>query len=231
MAKDPAFLFYSNDFLTGTMTLTYEERGKYITILSLMHQQGRMKEETICFVVGSFSVNLKNKFSIDEKGFLFNERLEEETEKRSRFTESRRSNGSKGGRKSLDKPLAKPLGKAKHNHMEDVNENEDVIVNTSFNRKPKNLDFKELPEIKIGSAIELLSITKKTKVSKEQITGLWEVFKVQNLTGENYYHSEEKVYSHFINWVKTQNFKDADTKKPLNEQRFDAYVEYANRHS
>ena len=106
-------------------------------------------------------------------------------------------------------------------------ENE-IIIN---GKKFLNTDFQELPEIKIGSAIELLSITKKVKATKEQIAGLWEVFKVQNLTGENYYHSEEKVYSHFINWVKTQNFKDADSKKPLNQQRFDAYVEYANRHS
>jgi hypothetical protein len=53
MAKDPAFLFYSSDFIVGTQTMNWEDRGKYITILALMHQQGRMDDETIRFLVGS----------------------------------------------------------------------------------------------------------------------------------------------------------------------------------
>ena len=100
----------------------------------------------------------------------------------------------------------------------------------SLGKKFLGNEFNELPEIKINSAIELLFITKRHKATKEEVAGLWEVFKVQNLTGENFYQSEDKVYSHFINWIKTQNFKDADSKKPLNQQRYDAYVEYANRH-
>lgn len=98
MAKDPAFLFYSQDFYTGVATLNWEDRGKYISILCLMHQQGRMSEETIRFIVGSVSDNLKSKFSIDDHGMWFNERLETESEKRSKFTESRRLNGLEGGR-------------------------------------------------------------------------------------------------------------------------------------
>ena len=70
--KDPAFLFYSQDWIVGCQTLTFEERGQYITIISQMHQQGRMKEETIRFLVGSVSDNLKSKFGIDENGFWFN---------------------------------------------------------------------------------------------------------------------------------------------------------------
>jgi hypothetical protein len=128
MAKDPAFLFYSSDFLTGTLTMPFEDRGKYITILSLMHQQGRMQEETIRFLVGSISDNLRSKFSLDEKGLWYNERLEIEIDKRTKFTDSRRLNGSKGGRKPIDNPSGKPNGLAKKNHTEneDVNINEDV---------------------------------------------------------------------------------------------------------
>ena len=33
--KAPAFQFYAQDFLTGTLHLTMEERGLYITILAL----------------------------------------------------------------------------------------------------------------------------------------------------------------------------------------------------
>ena len=66
MAKDPAFLFYSQDFIVGVQTMDFEDRGKYITLLAQMHQQGRMDEKTIRFLVGSVSDNLKNKFAIDK---------------------------------------------------------------------------------------------------------------------------------------------------------------------
>jgi hypothetical protein len=41
---------------------------------------------------------------------------------------------------------------------------------------------------------------------------LWEIFKIQNLTGEKYYKSENEVYSHFINWVKTQKIEKNGTR-------------------
>lgn len=131
MAKDPAFLFYSQDFYTGVATLNWEERGKFISILCLMHQQGRMSEETIRFLVGSVSDNLKTKFRIDEKGLWYNERLEIEAAKRNAFTESRRNNGEKGGRPKTNKPKAKPTQNHKVNHMDNHmgNENVNVIVN------------------------------------------------------------------------------------------------------
>lgn len=132
--KDPAYLFYSQDFYTGVATMNFEDRGKYISLLCLMHQQGRMSEETIRFVVGSVSVSLKSKFKVDENGLWYNERLEKEIEKRKNFLESRVNNGKLGGRpkkdkKPLGKPNGKPLGKAKQNLIEDDNENENESIN------------------------------------------------------------------------------------------------------
>lgn len=128
MAKDPAFLFYSSDFLNGVADLTMEERGQFITLLCLQHQKGTLTDKTIRLSLGSVSVDVLSKFSKDKDGNFFNERLQEEIEKRIQFTESRRNNGSKGGR---PKNNTKPLGLAKHNLMEDVNENEneDIIIN------------------------------------------------------------------------------------------------------
>ena len=97
--------------------MSFEDRGKYITILAQMHQQGRLDEETISFLVGSVSVKLKTKFSVDENGLWYNIRLEEEIEKRAAFIDSRRENGKKGGRPK--KASAKPNGKPKHNLPED----------------------------------------------------------------------------------------------------------------
>lgn len=130
MMKDPAYLFYSQDFYTGVATMTMEDRGKYISILCLMHQQGRMNEETIRFVVGSISVNLKSKFKIDESGLWYNERLELEIEKRKNFVQSRIDNGKLGGRpKDKPKPKGKPKTNRKVNLPENENENEIVIKN------------------------------------------------------------------------------------------------------
>jgi hypothetical protein len=124
--KDPAFLFYPSDFLTGVTDLTMEERGQYITLLCLQHQKGLLSEKTIRLSVGNVSVDVLSKFKQDEEGNYFNQRLQSEIEKRSAFVDSRRENGSKGGRPKKPNGLAngKPNGKAKDNLPINVNVNE-----------------------------------------------------------------------------------------------------------
>jgi hypothetical protein len=140
MSKDPAFLFYSSDWITGTMTMSFEDRGKYITLLCLLHQQGRMNEETIRFLVGSVSDKLKTKFDIDAEGMWYNSRLDAEIQKRAQFAESRRSNGKLGGRPPKEEPKRnlketkeEPIGYASENLPE--NENKDVNKNTIRNEE------------------------------------------------------------------------------------------------
>ena len=127
--KDPAFLFYSSDFLTGCTSLTMEERGQYITLLCLEHQLGRLSEKTIRLSVGSVSVDVLSKFKQDENGLLYNERLEIEIEKRSNFIDTRRTNGLKGGRPKAEnkKPNGLANGKPNTKPNEKLIENENVI--------------------------------------------------------------------------------------------------------
>lgn len=73
--KPPAFLFYSSDFLTGTMLMTNEQKGKYITLLCLQHQQGHIKPSDMASLCGRDRGVLK-KFKKDEKGCYYNERLD-----------------------------------------------------------------------------------------------------------------------------------------------------------
>lgn len=94
MAKDPAFLFYTSDFILGTSLMSHEDTGKYITILCYMHQKGRLSEDGIKKLLRcSVSPDLKGKFKIDENGLWYNERLEQEIARRKRFTEACRNNG------------------------------------------------------------------------------------------------------------------------------------------
>lgn len=129
--KDPAFLFYANDFLSGTLTMSHEDRGKYILLLCIMHQQGRLSDETIRLLVGSPSVMLTSKFKKDENGLWFNERLEIEIEKRGRFVDSRRENGSKGGRpkEPIGLPNGLPTAKPKKNRKANLPVNVNEVIN------------------------------------------------------------------------------------------------------
>lgn len=112
MGKDPAFMFYTSDFLMGIWHMSFEDRGKYITLLSYMHQSGRLSEEKIKLLIGDISANLKSKFKLDESGLWYNVRLEAEMLKRQNFLDSCRVNGKKGGR-PVDKKEKKETAIAK----------------------------------------------------------------------------------------------------------------------
>jgi DnaD/phage-associated family protein len=140
--KDPAFLFYSSDFLTGVIDLDMKERGQYITLLCLQHQKGHLPPKTICLCLGLCSVSdipaVLSKFQIDDKGNYYNLRLDEEIQKRLEFSISRSENGKKGGRPKnhmqnhMDK-FSLSTAKAYENHIEDENENINENTNNNYN--------------------------------------------------------------------------------------------------
>lgn len=88
------------------------------------------------------------------------------------------------------------------NNNDNKEKKEKKIIHSTY--KPIAENFNGLPEIKVGAVIQLLKITKQVDVSTDDVTGLWEIFKVQNLTGKKPYKDEEDVHSHFINWSKNQ---------------------------
>ncbi len=217
MAKDPAFLFYSSDFLNGVADLTMEERGQFITLLCLQHQKGTLTDKTIRLSLGSVSVDVLSKFSKDKDGNYFNERLNEEIEKRIQFTESRRNNGSKGGR---PKNNTKPLGLAKHNLMEDVNENENEDININKSK----CTFEEVYEymaIRIGKENAKLEAE---KFVNYYTSNGWKV-------GKN----PMKSWTHAVNnWITNakQYAKGTTNNKPkLNKHELDNLRNYNYIHS
>ena len=214
MAKDPAFLFYSNDFLTGTMTMSFEDRGKYITILSLMHQQGRLKEETICFLVGIVSVSLKSKFQIDENGFWYNERLEIETEKRNKFTESRRINGSKGGRQKIsENHMDKHMQNHKGTHIEDVNYSINNINKKESEISNSNGTWEDEKKYFLADEQWQYKICTSLKMSKDELGKKIKEF-LEWVELKDDYKSAKELKSHFINWInKKKSVEPTDPTK------------------
>jgi uncharacterized protein YdaU (DUF1376 family) len=124
MSKDPAFLFYTSDFLTGTAFLTNEQIGKYIRLLCHQHQNGHLKEKDMLKICLTYDEDVFEKFEKDSNGLFFNVRLDEEIDKRKAYSESRRNNRKKKEVKEEDMSI---ISKTYVEHMENENENE--IVN------------------------------------------------------------------------------------------------------
>lgn len=90
--KDPAFLFYSSDFLTGTMFMSDSQLGKYIKLLCIQHQKGHLSEKDMLNICKRYDKDIFEKFVKDESGKYYNIRLEREIEKRKAYSKSRSDN-------------------------------------------------------------------------------------------------------------------------------------------
>jgi len=90
--KDPAVLFYTQDFITGTILMSYEQKGKYIMLLCLQQQNGKLSEKDLLKVCGAKDEDIWAKFELHEDGFFYNGRMLVETNKRKKYNESRRQN-------------------------------------------------------------------------------------------------------------------------------------------
>lgn len=88
MSKDPATLFYWNDWYTGTLTMGRHAKGCYMDLLCAQFNNGHLSEEEIKTILGSdFTIwdVLRKKFACDENGLFFNKKLDETIKKRKAF--------------------------------------------------------------------------------------------------------------------------------------------------
>lgn len=122
MGKDPALLWYPNDWTGGTGTFSRHLKGCYMDLLMAQFNGGHLSLEEIKTVLGADFGSwpaLQKKFITDSNGNFFNERLELEKQKRIAFTNSRQNNL---------KPHKSPHVKTHMaDHMENRNRNENVI--------------------------------------------------------------------------------------------------------
>jgi hypothetical protein len=124
MAKDPAVLFYTSDFLSGTFTMDNEQVGKYIRLLCLQHQKGKLSEKDMLSICKAYDNEIWDKFKVQD-GLYYNERMFNETIRRQKFSESRRNNA-----KSLKK---ESTSEAYAEHMETETENRTITINENIN--------------------------------------------------------------------------------------------------
>lgn len=136
MAKDPAFLFYVNDFDCETKFFTNVQVGMFIRLLIAQHQHGHLSFEQMVFVAGEANDAVFSKFLKDKKGLFFNAWLDEKIEQRKKFCESRKKSRISGNKKlkqaqsidsqSLVSSRTSNTRKTYVIHTENENENENI---------------------------------------------------------------------------------------------------------
>ena len=124
MAKDPAVLFYTSDFLSGTFTMDNEQVGKYIRLLCLQHQKGKLSEKDMLSICKAYDSEIWDKFKVED-GLYYNDRMLNETVRRQKFSESRRNNAKSTKKESTSEAYAE--------HMETETENRTITINENIN--------------------------------------------------------------------------------------------------
>jgi len=124
MAKDPAVLFYTSDFLSGTFTMDNEQVGKYIRLLCLQHQKGKLTQKDMLSICKAYDNEIWDKFKVED-GLYYNDRMYNETIRRQKFSESRRNNAKSPKKESTSEAYAK--------HMETETENRTITINENIN--------------------------------------------------------------------------------------------------
>jgi hypothetical protein len=88
--KDPAVLFYTSDFLSGTYTMNYSQRGKYITLLCIQHQKGFLTKQELEYISEGEASVIEKFAELDGK--YVNLKMYNETIRRKEYTENRLKN-------------------------------------------------------------------------------------------------------------------------------------------
>jgi len=217
MAKDPAFLFYYQDFFTGVSDLTNEEVGAYIRCLCIQASKKGITEKHMINICNSHDVHsaVKNKFFFDEKDQLWkNQRLIDEIEKRRKYSESR-ANNSKGTKNKLLKNQndMNNISKTYVKHMEDENENE--ISRFNLEKDKGGMGEKEKTNLPARMNAELtiqMSVTENNRahdvidmqnnLPRGSGKKMAEIFlSMLDATGELQKHNPDDMGKYFINWA------------------------------
>jgi hypothetical protein len=170
MGKDPAVLFYTSDFLTGTKLFSYEQKGRYIDMLCVQHQSGNIPSDDF-EEMSDNDPKIAKKFLQDKKGNYYNERMLIETNKRKKYCASRRSNRLK----SKIKPTKhmSDIYKTHVGHMENENrdEDKDIIKDKNINKINCNVCLTEYLLIRIQERRQL-------KVTPEKVKSWCNTFRI-----------------------------------------------------
>lgn len=205
-----SFVLYT-DYITIFEELTDEEAGKMVKHLFryVNDSEPTLQDRMLRLIFEP----IKNQLKRDLKDW---------EAKRSNYSKAGKIGGLKSGLSRRSRSKRSDASKNEANEAVTVTVTDTVTVinnipsskNEKWNAKPTEANINlPLPELTEGAVVQQYRFTKNKTISKQQVAGLWAVFKAQNFTGEKFYQSPKQVYSHFINWCKTQDIKDFEEKQ------------------
>lgn len=152
MSKDPAVLFYTNDFLAGTITMSDEQVGKYMRLLCIQHQKGILTPKDMLNICKTYDEDVYCKFVKDGEGNYYNERMKNESDRRKRYSESRKANRDSKPEKPVNKrkQKSKIISESYDLHMETETVNETVNKRVNKNKSGEFSIFWEVYPRKVG---------------------------------------------------------------------------------
>lgn len=228
MAKDPAFLFYVNDFDCEIKFFTHEQVGIFIRLLIAQHQHGHLTKEQMIFIAGIEDDAVFAKFSKDKKGRFFNVWLDERIEQRKKFCESRKKSrlcAIEKGKHSqpIDNqvPVTKKENNVRQTHVLNTeNENENIFSNNNLvdyldNKIAKNsleqmfIQFYKLYPKKISvkrAREKFFKIKPDEKLFEKMITAL----ERQKLSAQ-WQKDNGQFIPHPATWLNQERWNDEDT--------------------
>lgn len=219
--KDPAFLFYPNDYIGGTMGMTFEQKGAYIELLMTQFNRGHMTSHMIGQVLGQHSGQLwdtiKDKFIQDEEGLYYNARLEIEQIKRKQFTDSRKNNLE--GKNQYSKNKGHKQGH-KTTLMENRNRDENsssFLSNLPTTLKEQEFNFEILKQnTQYLQSIYRATVTvPKRQISYRKFLHLTDIFIADQSVKSEMPKNEMQYRDHFVNWMKIQTCKNENWDEQL----------------
>ncbi len=211
MAKDPATLWYWNDWNGGTMTFTRHLKGCYMDILSAQFNSGPLSLEEIKTVLGSdFGPSwptIQKKFKQSETGLFFNERMEAEKNKRKKHSEKQSESANKRWKKGDNDASAYANAYAKTMPLENENENKDVLLKKEG--VEENLLIPEMLQIWI------LSFKNYASLVSTDYPALFEIAKMicesDGIKNFQIEHAETKTINHIkTRWGELAEFAKSD---------------------
>lgn len=200
MAKDPAFLFYPNDWSGGTTIMNRLQRGGYLDLLLYQFQNREFSLDEAKIILGAdfdtvWSV-CERKFEKSQKGMYFNKKMREIILKRAAFTESRRENrkGKTKASSEIDKNnTSKTLDKQVGNGNTVLNINKD---SEDFLRSLHHLKEKFDNDYKIDEKVIAVNGFNPAQLMQARL----EFWSIKELDDEMLGKDYKDLQTHFLRW-------------------------------
>ncbi len=211
-AKDPAVLWYWNDWHGGTITFSRHLKGCYMDLLYAQFNNGHLSLEEIRTVLGTdFSHwdTLQKKFARDAAGKFFNEKLDRVKAERKAFSEKQSLRAKNGWDKRSGNAAALPI----------ENENANEVV-----KDLKKVCAENISELRTD-VIFHEQVCMATGLAMEKTKKYLETFISQKIIGDELAKPLNDCRSHFVNWVKIEIKKEERGKPGQFNGKFPDYYD------